>query len=101
MGAPIGKVHRHVHLTEYNSLSASSKRDSVPEYSLMISHKVPAKSHTHKLLPTTVLLNTVVSVSLMPLWQAQALSVEIKPRTDIVIRGAEGKPLVLEGVGEV
>ena len=67
----------------------------------MITHKVPAKSHTHKLLPTTVILDSEVLILLMPLWQAQALSMEIKPWTDIVIRGADGKPLLVEGVGEV
>ena len=37
----------------------------------------------------------------MPLWQARALSIDIKPRKDIVLRGADSKPLVVEGVGEV
>ena len=67
----------------------------------MICNKVPDKSHTHKLPPTTVLLDTSTSVSLMPSWQAKALNVEVKPRMDIVIRGADGQPLVVEGVGEV
>ena len=70
-------------------------------YSLMVCSEVPSKSHTHKLQPTTVLLDTSASVSLMPSWQAKALEVEVKPRTDIIIRGADGQPLLVEGVGEV
>ena len=87
-------------MSEY-SMSASSKGGAVPAYSLMVCSKIPSKSHTHKLPPTTVLLDTGASVSLMPSWQAKALGVEVKPRTDIVIRGADGQPLVVEGVGEV
>ena len=37
----------------------------------------------------------------MPLWQAKALDVEVRPRSYIVIRGADGQPLVVEGIGEV
>ena len=90
-----------MNLNEYTSLSTSSKRGSIPAYSLMICSKVPAKSHTHKLPPTTVLLDTGASVSLMPLWQAKALSIEVKPCRDIVIRGADGKPLAVVGVSKV
>ena len=77
VGAPLEKVHGRICLTEYNSMSASSKRDSVLAYSLLISRNVPAKSQTHKLLPTSVLLDTEASISLMPLWQARALSVDM------------------------
>ena len=95
VGAPTGKVHGRVNLNEYTSLSASSKKGSIPAYSLMICSKVPAKSHTHKLPPTTVLLDTGASVSLMPLWQAKAFFIKGKSHTDIVIRGAYGKPLAV------
>ena len=44
--APLGKVHGQVHLMEYNSSPASSKRNSVLAYSLLISYNVPGKSHT-------------------------------------------------------
>ena len=93
--------HRLRMRTRSLDLTRTTKGDSVPSYSLMVCNKVPAKSHTHKLPPTTVLLNTGASVSLMPSWQAKALSVEVKPRTDIIIRGADGQPLVVEGVGEI
>ena len=36
----------------------------------------------------------------MPYWQAKALSVDIKDRNDIVMRGADSKHLAVEGVGE-
>ena len=50
---------------------------------------------------TIVLLDTRASVSLMPLWQAKALKVEVTPRSNIVIRGADGKRLAVEGTGEI
>ena len=56
---------------------------------------------SQKLTPTTVLLDTGASVLLMPLWQAKALNIEVKPKTDIIICGADGQPLVVEGTGEV
>ena len=65
VGAPT-KVHGRIHLSKY-SLSASSKGGSVPAYSLMVCSKVPARSLTHKMAPTTVLFDTEALVSLMPL----------------------------------
>ena len=37
----------------------------------------------------------------MPSWQAQKLQLEVKPWTDIVVRGADGRPLAIEGVTEL
>ena len=67
----------------------------------MVCSKVPARSVSHKMTPTTVLLDTGASVSLMALWQAKALNVEVRLRSDILIRGADRQPLVVEGTGEV
>ena len=89
--APTEKVHGRVNFSEHTLFSVSSKNYTSPAYSLMICNKIPVKSLTQNLSPTTVLLDTGASVSSMPLWQANALSVEVKPRTDIVIRGADGK----------
>ena len=40
-------------------------------------------------------------MSLIPLWQLKALSVNIKKRTDMVVCRVDRKPLAIEGVGEV
>ena len=40
-------------------------------------------------------------MSLMPLWQANLLEIDVKLRRDIVIRGADGQPLAVQGTGEV
>ena len=37
----------------------------------------------------------------MPLWQANALKLDIKKGTDIMVRGANGRPLPIEGVAEL
>ena len=50
---------------------------------------------------TTVLPDTGASVSLMPVWQAEALKVQVTPRSDIVIRGADGRKLAVNGTGKV
>ena len=67
----------------------------------MIAHKVPAKSISNKMAVTTVLLDTGTSVSLMSAWQAKALKVEVTPRLDIIIRGADGQRLVVDGTREI
>ena len=82
--------------TEYVR-SAADGKTSIPAYSLLIAHKVPAKSMSDKMGATTVLLDTGASVSLMPAWQAEALKVQVTPRTDIVIRGADGRKLAVNG----
>ena len=69
---PSTKCHGRVHLLE-NSVcntkyvrSAATGKTSVPAYSLLIAHKVPAKSISDRMEATTVLLDTGASVSLMP-----------------------------------
>ena len=37
----------------------------------------------------------------MTLWQATSLGIDVKPRRDIIIRGADGQPLAVQGTGEV
>ena len=101
------KFHSRVHLSEYTMSateyvrSAADGKTSIPAYSLLIAHKVPAKSVSDKMGATTVLLDTGASVSLMPAWQAEALKVQVTPRTDIVICGADGHKLAVNGTGEV
>ena len=104
---PSTKCHGRVHLSEYSvsateyARSAASGNTSVPAYSLLIAHKVPAKSVSDTMGATTVLLDTGASVSLMPAWQAEALKVQVTPRSDIVIRGADGHKLAVNGTGEI
>ena len=82
-------------------MSASSGKGSIPSYDLLVCKKVPASSVSQKMPPTKVLLDTGASVSLMPLWQANLLEIDVRPRRDIIIRGADGQPLAVEGTGEV
>ena len=104
---PSTKCQGRVHLSEYSMSatkyvrSAASGKTMVPAYSLMIVHKVLAKSISNKMEATTVLLDTGASVSLMLAWQAKALKVEVTPRSDIIIRGADGRRLAVDGTGEV
>merc|ERR1712240_344587 len=63
--------------------------------------KVPTKSKSETLRATTVLLDTGALVSLMPAWQAAALKLQVTPRSDIVIRGADGRRLIVNGTSEV
>ena len=62
------KTTGHIHLAEYTSLKASIDPDSTLAYGLLLSAKPPARSNTKDLEPTTVLLDTGASISLMPLW---------------------------------
>ena len=104
---PSTKCQGRVHLSEYSMSateyvkSAASGKTTVPAYSLMIGQKVPAKSISNKIAATMVLLDTGASVSLMPAWQAKALKVEVTPRLDIIIRGADGRRLAVDGTGEI
>ena len=86
--------------TEY-ARSAADGKTSIPTYSLLMAPKVPTKSKSEALRSTTVLLDTGASVSLMPAWQAAALKLQVTPRSDIVIRGADGRRLVVNGTSEV
>ena len=86
--------------TDYER-SAADGKTSIPTYSLLMAPKVPTKSKSEALSPTTVLLDTGASVSLMPAWQAAALNLQVTPRSDIIIRGADGRRLVVYGTAEV
>ena len=86
--------------TEY-ARSAADGKTSVPAYSLLMAHKVPTKSVSNNMAPTTVLLDTGASVSLMLAWQAEALKVQVIPRTNIVICRADGRRLAVNGTGEI
>merc|ERR1712121_475241 len=105
--SPTGVCHGRVHLREYSMTSTEYARSdadgktSIPTYSLLMAPKVPTKSKSEALRSTTVLLDTGASVSLMPAWKAAALKLHITPRSDIIIRGADGRRLVVHGTAEV
>ena len=86
--------------TEYTR-SAADGRTSVPAYSLLMAHKVPTKSVSDNMTPTTVLLDTGASVYLMPAWQAKALKVQVTLRTIIMMRRANGRRLAVNMTGEI
>ena len=96
-----------MHLAEYSmssteyARSAADGKTSVPAYSLLMAPKVPTKSASENLRATTVLLDTGASVSLMPAWQAEALKLQVTPRSNIVIRGADGRRLTVNGTSEI
>merc|ERR1711867_191461 len=104
---PTGVCHGRVHLTEYSmsssefARSAADGKTSTPTYNLLMATKVPTKSKSEALSPTTVLLDTGASVSLMPAWQAAALKLQVTPRSDIIIRGADGRCLIVNGTSEI
>ena len=104
---PTEKCHGRMHLSEYclcateYARSAADGKTSVPAYSLLMAPKVPTKSVSDNLRATTVLLDTGVSVSLMPAWQAEALKVQVTPRSDIIIRGADSCHLAINGTSEI
>ena len=75
--------------------------DFTPAYDLLMNPKPPARSVTRGLETTRVLLDTGASISLMPLWKAAKLKLEVKPPTNIVVRGANGCPLSIKGVTEL
>merc|ERR1712101_1448 len=97
---PTARTHGRILLHHY-SMAAASEDDSVPAYNLLMAKKVPSKSVSNEMPPTKVLLDTGASMSLMPLWQANILGIDVKPRRDIVIRGADGQPLAVQGTGEI
>ena len=75
--------------------------DSTLAYDLLMNPKPPARSVTRGLETTRVLLDTGASISSMPSWQAAKLKLEVKPRTDIAVRGADRHPLAVEGITEL
>merc|ERR1712101_61370 len=97
---PTARTHGRILLHHY-SMAAASEDDSVPAYNLLMAKKVPSKSVSNEMPPTKVLLDTGASVSLMPAWRAAKLGLEVKPRRDICIRGADGQPLAIQGTGEI
>ena len=48
-----------------------------------------------------MLLDTGASISLLPLWQAKQLGVEVKRKEGIRVRGADGKLPDITGVGYI
>ena len=96
---PTKKCHGHLHLYEYSmsateyARSAADGKTSVPAYSLLMAPKVLTKSVSDSMRATTVLLDTGASISLMPLWQANKLNLEVKKRSDIIVQCTDRRPL--------
>ena len=87
-------------MTEYLSYKASSNTDT-PSYSLLITAKTLTSATVKKLAPTNVLLDTGASISLLPLWQAKQLGVEVKKKDGIRVRGVDGKLSAIARVGYI
>ena len=88
-----------IRLSVYLTYKASTVE--TPTYSLMISSKTPTPNTAKQVTPTTVLLDTGASISLLPLWKAQELGVEIKEKHDVRVCGADRKLLAVVGVGHI
>ena len=86
-------------MSEYITYKASTVE--TPTYQLRISSKTPTPSTARQATPTTVLLDTGASISLLPLWKAKELGVEIKEKHNVRVRGADGKLLQIVGVGYI
>ena len=98
-GGDEGHITDSIRLSEYVSCRASMIE--TPSYSLLITSKTPSPNSEQKVTKTTVLLDTGASISLLPLWKAQELGVSIREKTDVRVRGADGKLLAVVGVGHV
>merc|ERR1712120_11231 len=96
-GGDVGRITGSIRLSEYVSCRASTIE--TPSYSLLITSKTPSPNSDQKGTKTTVLLDTGASISLLPLWKANELGVSIKEKTDVRVRGADGKLLAVVGVG--
>ena len=72
------KITGSIRLTEYLSYMASNT--DTPSYSLLVTVKPLTPTTVEKLASTNVLLDTGASISLLPLWQAQQLGVEVKKK---------------------
>ena len=70
-----GLLGGSIRLFEYITYKASTVE--TPTYQLRISSKTPTPSTAKQATPTTVLLDTGTSISLLSLWKAQELGVEI------------------------
>ena len=93
------RITGSIRLSEYLSYKASTV--DTPSYSLLISSKTPTPNTSKKVTPTTVLLDTRASISLLPLWKAQELGVEVKKKEDVRVRGADGKLLAVTRVSHI
>ena len=93
------KITGSISLTVYLSYKASDSY--IPSYSLLVTVKPPTPTTVKKLAPTNVLLDTGASISLLPLWQAKQLGVEVKRKDGIRVCGADGKLLAITGVGYI
>merc|ERR1712120_115635 len=98
-GGDVGRITGSIRLSEYVSMRASTIE--TPSYSLLITSKTPSPNSDQKGTKTTVLLDTGASISLLPLWKANELGVSIKEKTDVRVRGADGKLLAVVGVGHI
>merc|ERR1712120_4651 len=90
-GGDVGRITGSIRLSEYVSCRASTIE--TPSYSLLITSKTPSPNTEKKVTKTTVLLDTGASISLLPLWKAQELGMDIKEKRDVRVRGADGKLL--------
>ena len=98
-GGSDDKITGSIRLTEY--LSYKATENDTPSYSLLVLAKPPTPTTVKKLAPTNILLDNGASISLLPLWQARQLGVEVKRKEGIRVRGADGKLLDIEGVGYI
>ena len=89
------RITGSIRLTEYLSYKALSV--DTPSYFLQISSKTPAPNTAKNVAPACVLLDTGASISLLPLWKAKELGVEVKRKEGIRVRGVDGKLLALLG----
>merc|ERR1711867_147039 len=93
------RITGSIRLSEYVTCKASTIE--TPSYSLLITSKTPSPNLEKKVTKTTVLLDTGASISLLPLWKAQELGVDIKEKRDVRVLGADGKLLAVVGIGHI
>merc|ERR1712240_933521 len=91
------RITGSIRLSEYISWKASSN-DS-PTNQLKVLSETPTPTNSKTALATTVLLDTGASISLLPLWKAKELGVDIKEKSNIRVRGADGRLLQIMGTG--
>ena len=92
------KMTGRINLAKYTSLNASVDPNITPAYDLLLNPKPPACSNTKGLETMKVLLDTGALILLMPSWQATKSEPEVKPWTNIMVCGTDGRPLAIEGV---
>ena len=96
-GGSDDKITGSIRLTEYMSYKASDT--DTPSYSLLVLAKSPTPTTAKKLAPTKVLLDTGASISLLPLWKACQLGVEVKRKEGIRVWGQTVDCWTLAGWG--